>query len=391
MHHKYIGTRFGPILEAIGMSHVLEQVSLQFCSQLDASYKSICDGEINLFFFVHQRDPDDSFLGQGREDTVQRPTKRMGPTGAGVDSNFLHPVISLFDLDDEEQVEDVATIAEIMKADQSHLFKMSDMQQNQGGGGGRGPSAHIILGQSVKAHNILYPIATHHMLEDLDTLWNLWYTHKLPLKWWLEDRSTPCEDLLHRAKGRNSKLWYKKDRENHFSRLAHHTHVEIFCKSYEYERFLVRTNRGDDDGNWKRPSNKGHVHRIPLKFSHFDLQPDGDSKEKSEHPEKQKEEQDEDQEAQNVVPQTANGDQLRKVKHLEEKKQHLREKKQFQRLEKRAKTEAIRYRARVAADNFNNIFTHRVENKKELVVGANGETTDEKVAVVVRGISLDDI
>ena len=84
--------------------------------------------------------------------------------------------------------------------------------------------------------------ATHHLLEDLDTMWNLWYTHKLPLKWWLEDRSTPCSDLIEKDT-HNSKEW-KKKKMNYFQRLPHQMHVEIFCKDYEYERYLVRTNRG---------------------------------------------------------------------------------------------------------------------------------------------------
>ena len=221
LHHKYIGTRFGPIAEAIGMPHLMDQ----------------------------QQDPNqggDPFAGTTGTG-VKRPSSRMGPTGAGVDSNFLHPVISLFDLDDEEQIEAVETIAKVMYEDDSHLFKIAKMQQQQGGGGGpqgqgggRDPS--LLLSHLVKAHNILYPIATHHLLEDLDTMWNLWYTHKLPLKWWLEDRSTPCSDLIEKDT-HNSKEW-KKKKMNYFQRLPHQMHVEIFCKDYEYERYLVRTNRG---------------------------------------------------------------------------------------------------------------------------------------------------
>ena len=88
LHHKYIGTRFGPIAEAIGMPHLMDQ-------QADPS---------------QQGDPFAGSKGTG----VKRPSKRMGPTGAGVDSNFLHPVISLFDLDDEEQIETVEKIAQVM-------------------------------------------------------------------------------------------------------------------------------------------------------------------------------------------------------------------------------------------------------------------------------------
>ena len=137
LHHKYIGTRFGPIAESIGMSHLMDQ-----------------DGG---------QDGGDPFGGSGSGRGTNRPSKRMGPTGAGVDSNFLHPVISLFDLDDEEQIEAVETIAKVMYEDDSHLFKIAKMQQQQGGGGGpqgqgggRDPS--LLLSHLVKAHNILYPM-----------------------------------------------------------------------------------------------------------------------------------------------------------------------------------------------------------------------------------------
>jgi hypothetical protein len=122
-------------------------------------------------------------------------------------SNFLHPVLSLYDLNDEEQVEDVETIANIMEKDNSHLFKMAKMM-NGPVEGNNGPPPSMLLAQTMRGHHILYPIATHHMLEDLDTMWNLWYTHKLPLKWWLEDRSEDiCHDLMDRGPSKNSKIW----------------------------------------------------------------------------------------------------------------------------------------------------------------------------------------
>ena len=85
LHHKYIGTRFGPIAESIGMPHLMDQ-----------------DGG------------GDPFGGRGTSRGTNRPSKRMGPTGAGVDSNFLHPVISLYDTDDEESIESVEKIAKVM-------------------------------------------------------------------------------------------------------------------------------------------------------------------------------------------------------------------------------------------------------------------------------------
>ena len=88
LHHKYIGTRFGPIAESIGMSHLMDQ-----------------DGG---------QDGGDPFGGSGSGRGTNRPSKRMGPTGAGVDSNFLHPVISLYDTDDEESIESVEKIAKVM-------------------------------------------------------------------------------------------------------------------------------------------------------------------------------------------------------------------------------------------------------------------------------------
>lgn len=54
LSHRYIGTRFGPIAEAIGMPNLYDEEG----------------GEDYLF-------PS----GKG----TKRPSKRMGPTGAGVD------------------------------------------------------------------------------------------------------------------------------------------------------------------------------------------------------------------------------------------------------------------------------------------------------------------
>ena len=221
------------------------------------------------------------------------------------------------------------------------------------------------------------------------------YTHKLPLKWWLEDRSDPCNDLMKRSN--NSKEWNNKKRNEHFNRLSHQVHVEVFCKSYEYERYLVRTNRGDDNGNWKRPSDLGHVHRIPLKYNHFDLMPDGDvdgssssitsssssstgtsakSLTKGEISESEK-------------PKIIHEDRLRKERHLGEKKEQLRQQKQQKQEMMFAKTEATRYRARASDQKFEDMFVKSAANvkMKEMTVGADGATQ----TVSVRGISLDDI
>jgi hypothetical protein len=85
-----------------------------------------------------------------------------------------------------------------------------------------------------------------------------------------------------------------------------------------------------------------------------------------------------------------NDDQRRKIKHLEEKKRYLKEKNEEKRFERFAKIEATRFRARVAADSFYDIFdkSSAVNDMKELIAGANGET---KTTAVVRGISLDEI
>merc|ERR1711871_308763 len=254
LHHKYIGTRFGPIAEGLGMSH--------------------------LFGAQPQGGAGGDPLGTLGSDNVgtKRPSKRMGPTGAGVDSNFLHPVFSLYDLDDETTMVDVDEVANTMMEDRTHLMRRAQMmmqhhQQEMGGDGVGGNPANF-LKASIKSYVILYPIATHHLLEDLDTMWNLWYTHTLPMRWWLEDRASPCEDFYGDNAPDNSQGWSKR-RDKYLRRVPHFLHVEIFCKSYEYERYLVRTNRGDDDGNWRRPSDQGHVHRVAQKYDHFDLQPDG--------------------------------------------------------------------------------------------------------------------
>lgn len=105
LHSKYIGTRAGPTSEAIGIPNLYKQKEEQ--------------GDI----LTDLTDND----GSSR---TTRPSKRMGPTGAGVDSNFLHPVFSIFDLNDEDQVEDVHTIAEIMQKDRTHIYMHESNEEN---------------------------------------------------------------------------------------------------------------------------------------------------------------------------------------------------------------------------------------------------------------------
>ena len=105
LHSKYIGTRAGPTSEAIGIPNLYKQKEEQ--------------GDI----LTDLTDND----GSSR---TTRPSKRMGPTGAGVDSNFLHPVFSLFDLNAEDQVEDVHTIAEIMQKDRTHIYMHESNEEN---------------------------------------------------------------------------------------------------------------------------------------------------------------------------------------------------------------------------------------------------------------------
>merc|ERR1711871_1475667 len=99
LHHKYIGTRFGPIAEGLGMSYLFQSEQTM------------------------QNDP------LGGQAGTNRPSKRMGPTGAGVDSNFPHPVFSLYDLDDESSIVDVDEVARTMMDDRTHLMKRAQMMQ----------------------------------------------------------------------------------------------------------------------------------------------------------------------------------------------------------------------------------------------------------------------
>ena len=134
---------------------------------------------------------------------------------------------------------------------------------------------------------------------------------------------------------------------------------------------------GDDDGNWRKPSDLGHVHRIPLKFPHFDLMPDGDNAGNSDYGTEKdyndnllrkngkqqkskkltsssshddtamdtsKNNQDDDTKSED--PMANNEDRLRKIAHLQEKQDQLKQKKRRKYVEKRAKSEATRYRAR---------------------------------------------
>merc|ERR1712028_27533 len=158
----------------------------------------------------------------------------------------------------------------------------------------------------------------------------------------------------------------------------------------EYERYLVRTNRGDDDGNWRKPSDLGHVHRIPLKFPHGDLMPDGGNAGNSDYGTEKdyndnllrkngkqqkskkltsssshddtamdtsKNNQDEN-DAKSEDPMANNEDRLRKIAHLQEKQDQLKQKKRRKYVEKRAKSEATRYRARASSSKFIDMFAN---------------------------------
>ena len=229
-------------------------------------------------------------------------------------------------------------------------------------------------------------------------MWNLWYTHKLPLKWWLGDRGAPCDDFFARPK-HTTNAWPAR-RDKYLRRLPHQLHVEIFCKSYEYERYLIRTNRGDDDGNWRRPSDQGHVHRVPLKYDHFDLQPDGvhssggsrdgaggaggagagrgptedpyaalDTASKTEH---------------------SNPDIARKERGLAEKQLEYAQRQHAEMMKQRQATERIRSKARSGLAELDMLFANKAGGGTDLVeVGAGG--SQRTVGGMVRGIPLSSI
>merc|ERR1719157_314727 len=88
-------------------------------------------------------------------------------------------------------------------------------------------------------------------------------------------------------------------------------------------------------------------------------------------------------------PMANNEDRLRKIAHLQEKQDQLKQKKRRKYVEKRAKSEATRYRARASSSKFIDMFANSAANNdlKEVAVVADGK--DE--SVTVRGISLDEI
>ena len=86
-----------------------------------------------------------------KHDMPKPPPKRMGSTGAGVDSNFLHPIISYYNLHDK----------------QTHRMLTDRLDEKK-------------LKKMAKVSHIVYPLASHHLIEDLETTWDLFYTHMLP-------------------------------------------------------------------------------------------------------------------------------------------------------------------------------------------------------------------
>ena len=125
----------------------------------------------------------------------------------------------------------------------------------------------------------LYPLGTHHLIEDLDTKWNLYYTHVEPMRWWLEDVATAhVKTVAVRHKNKHKNKWNEREMK-YFSEASGDLHVEIFAKDYEYKRWKVRAEREElhydgGRGEWDEPTKEGHLHRIVHHHEHFALHPD---------------------------------------------------------------------------------------------------------------------
>ena len=108
----------------------------------------------------------------------------------------------------------------------------------------------------------MYPVANHHMLEDVETMFDLYFTHQLPLVWWLKDR-VECIGAPKAARWLNAKGKPKV----RVPRKLDDIHVELMGRDYETARYNVRSQEAQMEGKpgcFMPPENtKGKIFRQP--------------------------------------------------------------------------------------------------------------------------------
>eukprot|EP00505_MAST-04D_sp_SCG-Rhode-Island_P000136 Stramenopile-MAST_4_protein_136 len=196
----YIGKRQGPIYRALGVggnSPNEELQSFNFGMGLKATVKNL-----------------------------QPPHHDQGTTGGGLDSNFLHPILAYYELHNTKSY--------------------SRIEQRS-------------MRDKLRAKAILYPVANHHMLEDVETMFDLFFTHQLPMTWWLRDR-VDCVGAP-RARWLNA----KGNPKVRVPRKLDEIHVELMGRDYEVARYNVRQQEAQMEGHpfhFSAPeNNKGSIFR----------------------------------------------------------------------------------------------------------------------------------
>jgi hypothetical protein len=215
---EYIGKRQGPIYRSLGIggnSPNEELQSFNFGMGLKASV-----------------------------DKLEAPHHDQGTTGGGLDSNFLHPILAYYELHNTKSY--------------SRISQRS-------------------MRDKLRAKAVMYPVANHHMLEDVETMFDLFFTHRLPMMWWLKDR-VDCIGAP-RARWLNAKGKPKV----RVPRKLDEIHVELMGRDYETARFNVRQQESQMEGrpfHFTAPADtKGSIFRKGYESGQGpqdDLDPSGD-------------------------------------------------------------------------------------------------------------------
>ena len=158
---------------------------------------------------------------------LRPPHHDQGTGGGGLDSNFIHPIMAYYEL---------------------HNTKAYTRLED------------VVLKSKLGAKEFLYPVSNHHLLEDVDTMWDLYFTHVLPAQWWLSDRV----ECVGPPKAR----WAKGNRKPKVPKRLSDIHVELMGRDYESARYALRSQEAAVKGErfhhkLEDDAFKGRVYRMP--------------------------------------------------------------------------------------------------------------------------------
>eukprot|EP00948_MAST-09A_sp_MAST-9A-sp1_P001670 g1670.t1 len=149
--------------------------------------------------------------GQGKKNIrVRRPARadNIGSVGPGLLSNFLHPILSYYDLSAAKSYGKVSV-------DTMRKYQISD--------------------------TVLYPVSSYHAFEDIDTDWRK-VAHTVPMNWWLSDMIEPHLDPTIQKKFYSpNEVWDKSVDADLLEELidGEEIHVEIVSEDYRVARDIL--------------------------------------------------------------------------------------------------------------------------------------------------------